>query len=379
MFVWLSLAILPGPLPAAPQEPTDILSVTPESLAGEEPAALEAEANTAYQERRYEDAARAFIRLLRQKPGDASALYNLACCYGLLGHGDQAAAFLDAAWNAGFRDIEHIRNDPDFDPVRESAPFVDLLARLGPESENLAKAAGKRLAVVAPVMADVRVIEPTAPVEQGRLPLLVGLHGFGSNADSFAGLFAKREVLHPFLWCVVQAPHAFPAEDPIGFSWGFAAPGAGWALGARSEKLAADLVLEAIAAVKREFPVDERNVFLLGFSQGAGLAFSIGLDHPTLFRGVIPIGGWVDPAAHDRAKVEKARKGLFLVCHSPEDRVVPYESATRAVDFLTGGRIPHARFDYPGGHTVPKDLLVRIVSWMAAPTAIEAVPVPAEK
>jgi phospholipase/carboxylesterase len=375
----LLLGILAAPLPAAPPEPIDILSVTPESLAGEDPAALSAEANGAYQERRYEDAARAFIRLLRQKPGDASTLYNLACCYGLLGHDGHAAKFLDAAWNAGFHDIDHIRRDPDFDKVRDFEPFRELLARLGAESESLAKSAGKQVAVAAPVMADVRVIEPTAPVPEGRRPLLVGLHGFGSNADSFARMFSQREIPHTFLWCVVRAPYAFPSEDPIGYSWSFTMPGTDWALAARSEKLASDLVLQAIEAVKREFPVDERNVFLLGFSQGAGLAFSIGLDHPALFRGVIPIGGWLDPAAHDRAKIEKARKGLFLVCHSPEDRMVPYESATKAVEFLAEHRIPHAQFDYEGGHSVPKDLLGRIVAWVADPVADAVGPRPVDK
>ena len=82
------------------EEPEDILKVNPEDLRGQDVRALVQSANDAYAEKRYADAARAYVRALRQAPGDSRSLYNLACCYGLLGHQDQAISFLRAAWDA---------------------------------------------------------------------------------------------------------------------------------------------------------------------------------------------------------------------------------------------------------------------------------------
>ena len=128
-------------------------------------------------------------------------------------------------------------------------------------------------------------------------------------------------------------------------------------------------MLDVLDAVKREYMVDERNVFLLGFSQGASLAFSAGLRHPDVFRGVIPVGGWMDPAEHPEARVRRAAKsGRFLICHSPADQVVPFEAGEKAVAFMGKEGIPHRLVTYDGGHTLPVDLMKRITSWIANPT-----------
>ncbi len=367
----LLLPLLPASAQEAPPpEPDiDILAVSPGDLAGPDVAAIGREAQEAYQAGRYEDAARAFIRLLRVRPGQSEALYNLACCYGLLGHGPQAAQFLRAAWATGFRDLEHIRNDPDFARVRDAVDFADALGDLAEEAGAAAREAGRRLTVVAPVLADVRVIEPAGRDPWTRLPLLVGLHGYGDNADNFAALFARRGVEAPFLYCVVQAPYAFRAGEKPGFSWTAEGRGVGYPEMRRSEEHSEALVLAAIEAVKREYPVDETRVYLLGFSQGAGLAYRIGLRHPQEFRGVVPIGGWLDPQAYPPAVLEAAARMRFLLCHSPEDRMVPIEAAERARALLEAQDITHEYFPYEGGHTIPKSVLDRVIAFMDLPKA----------
>jgi predicted esterase len=49
-------------------------------------------------------------------------------------------------------------------------------------------------------------------------------------------------------------------------------------------------VLDVLHDLRRHFPVDSDRVFLLGFGQGGNMAFDVGLSHPDLFAGVIPIG-----------------------------------------------------------------------------------------
>ncbi len=52
-------------------------------------------------------------------------------------------------------------------------------------------------------------------------------------------------------------------------------------------------VTDVLWEVRRRFAVDTDRVFLTGFGDGAYMAFDVGLSHPDLFAGVVPIGGCV--------------------------------------------------------------------------------------
>jgi hypothetical protein len=55
-----------------------------------------------------------------------------------------------------------------------------------------------------------------------------------------------------------------------------------------------DVVLRAIIDARRRFNVDSDRIFLSGHGMGADAAFDIGMSHPDLFAGVIPIVGVCD-------------------------------------------------------------------------------------
>lgn len=53
-------------------------------------------------------------------------------------------------------------------------------------------------------------------------------------------------------------------------------------------------VLDVLRELRRHLAVDSDRVFLLGLGQGGNMAYDVGLAHPDLFAGVIPIGGKPD-------------------------------------------------------------------------------------
>jgi phospholipase/carboxylesterase len=351
-------------------EELDIMAVTPEELGGTDPRSLLVEASAAYEAEDYEAAARAFIGFLRRRPGDASALYNLACCFGLLGAADQATAFLRAAYRAGFRDVEHIQQDPDFEPVREDAGFQELMGKLAEDAERRHRMAGTPLEVISSQVATVRVVEPDELDPRQHYPLVIGLHGWGDTSENFAGLFIRRGLEQPFLYCVAQAPYAFQVGTDLGYSWGVDAPETPTPTALAAQRLSRQYVLDVLEAVTRHYRVDESQVFLLGFSQGAAQAFDVGMHAPQRFRGVIPVGGWLEPGAYSPGEIRQARRhGRFLICHSPEDRRVEFEACTGAAAFLSEHEIDHAVLTYQGGHSLPEDLLRDVLRWIADPLA----------
>jgi phospholipase/carboxylesterase len=127
-------------------------------------------------------------------------------------------------------------------------------------------------------------------------------------------------------------------------------------------------VLACIDAVRQHYRVDAQRIYVLGFSQGAGQAVSVGLHHPGLFRGIIAIGGWVDRAEYTRKELHRAsREALVLLCHSPEDRVVPFSACESGAAFLEAHEVPYAVRAYPGGHRLPRELLQSILTWIEEP------------
>ena len=67
-------------------------------------------------------------------------------------------------------------------------------------------------------------------------------------------------------------------------------------------------MLKTLETVRAAYSVDDQNIFLAGFSQGAYLAFWTGFRHPGVFRGTVSIAGWAN-AGDFTAEETAAAKG----------------------------------------------------------------------
>ncbi|MBI5805538.1 tetratricopeptide repeat protein [candidate division TA06 bacterium] len=94
---------------------------------------LDLQAKSAFWLGNYKLAVELFQRLLKSGCKDCYNIYNLACCYGQLGDAEEAARYLRLSVERGFSNIEHIRNDPDFQKVRESPYFQMTIDWIGKE------------------------------------------------------------------------------------------------------------------------------------------------------------------------------------------------------------------------------------------------------
>jgi tetratricopeptide (TPR) repeat protein len=65
--------------------------------------------------------------LVRLRPSDALAHYNLACSYALLNRSEQSLKTLRRAIELGYRDFRYMREDHDLDSIRQDPRFRQLL------------------------------------------------------------------------------------------------------------------------------------------------------------------------------------------------------------------------------------------------------------
>ena len=66
-------------------------------------------------------------RLVQLRPNDPLAHYNLACSYALMKRPDLSITTLRQAIELGYRDFRYIREDHDFDSIRQDPRFRQLL------------------------------------------------------------------------------------------------------------------------------------------------------------------------------------------------------------------------------------------------------------
>jgi phospholipase/carboxylesterase len=322
-------------------------------------------ARAAYDAGRYDEAAQAYQAALAVKPGDATTLYNLACCHALSGAAELAAAALESSWRAGAQNIEQIRGDHDFDKVRDTKAFKAVMARLEAAAAERERELGEAVDIETPTLAHARVALPDGFREGSRYPLLVGLHGGGATADNFVRAFAAAGVARRFIFCAPQGLFPAPAGDQVIYTWVRPTPGQARVPLPPTRRLAEDYLASLVGTVVRRYPVDPERVYVMGFSQGGFMATSLGLRHPELFRGVIPIGGYLGPADWTPERLAVAAKRTsFLLVHSPGDSTVPYREVEAVAAFLRGHDVPFQLLRYDGGHVLTREVLAAVARWV---------------
>ncbi|WP_395607892.1 alpha/beta hydrolase [Pseudomonas sp. B22129] len=193
-------------------------------------------------------------------------------------------------------------------------------------------------------------------------PLVIFLHGFGSNEEDLFGI--KDEL--PSTWTYLSARAPMPV-DSNGYRWFARKPGDGDYDGEtadlqRSAKLIEAFVTQATA----KYHTQRDRVFLVGFSQGAIMAYEVGLRQPESVRGIAALSGSVLPVLKAELKPEAALDKLAIfIGHGTLDQALPYVSATRANEVLTGLGLKPEFHGYVGmPHTVSEAEIQDLKAWL---------------
>ena len=316
-------------------------------------------AGKAYQSGEYEDAALFYLMLAQHDINDSGTIYNLACCYGLLGEAKLAAEFLDIAYNAGFTNINHIKNDADFDKVRGTEVFDELVVKLEKIHEEKKSGLGDTFLVDTKTYLKGRIRFPENYDPEKSYPLVVGLHGLGHYPDGFIKLWDRFE--NPdFIFVTPQAPYPYVGGKEIGYAWAL------WDYGEEAKNLSYEMTEDYVAKVvndlEKEYKIDD--VYLMGFSQGCAFTYIAGMKYPELFDGLICFGGWLSTDWLDDEQLKKAKSLRVFIAHGNEDTMVEFEGGIKARDKLIEMGYDVTFFEFTGGHTVDQDALQTAEKWM---------------
>lgn len=312
-----------------------------------------------YQDKKYDKAARNYLAYLYHVKNDSSNMYNLACCYGLLGKADLAAAWVTKAVVGGWTDMDHLKHDKDFDAVRETEIFKTTVAKLEAKLSENKGDPGQMLMVPAQSMVPMYVKLPEKYDAEKTYPLILGLHGYGGTATNYAQIWDRVKRTKEFIYVAMETPYGFSLGKDLGYSWFVLIDHETYPEAvARGGEMTVQNVIEALNMLKKKYKIG--NVYLTGFSQGAGLTFMTGLKHPELFAGIAPFGGWLDTDIITESDLKSATALPVLIVHGKQDTMVEFKSATEAEALLKKHGYKVELFPFEGGHTVPADGLNKL-------------------
>jgi phospholipase/carboxylesterase len=161
-------------------------------------------------------------------------------------------------------------------------------------------------------------------------PLIVLLHGAGGNARSFLDSFKRTADERRVVLLSVQSD------------------GRTWAVRKPNER-EADVanIRSAIRELTGKTPVDASRTTVMGFSDGASYALSVGMAYPAVFRTIVAFSPGY---AFAPSRLDTDQR--IFIAHSHRDPILPAENTRQMVKGLeAAGFDPDVRW-FNGGHEI---------------------------
>lgn len=199
----------------------------------------------------------------------------------------------------------------------------------------------------------------------GAVPLLLALHGYGSN-KGWMLREARRHAPEGFAVAALQGPHQHmkePRETGGPLRYGF-----GWLTNFRPEESVAlhhGAVLDLIEALVARGVARRERVFLLGFSQSCALNYRFAFTHREVLRGVVGICGGVPGDLETSPAYGETRASVLHLSGTRDEFYTPERVAPYAGQLRRLARDVETRA-YDAAHEFAHEMRGDVRAWLAA-------------
>lgn len=191
-------------------------------------------------------------------------------------------------------------------------------------------------------------------------PLLVLLHGYGSNEQD---LFSFAEELpNDFLIVSPQAPHTMGAGSYAWYAINFDTINGKFS-DLKQAKESINKIAIFMDELKEKYKTNPDKTFLLGFSQGAILSYSLSFFYPNKVQNIIALSGYINTELLPKP-ISKEIKTSYYCSHGSVDKVLPVEWARKSASFLDNLGLQNVYFEYPIGHGVAPQNFYSFKNWI---------------
>ncbi len=200
-------------------------------------------------------------------------------------------------------------------------------------------------------------------ITDGTAPLLIMLHGYGSDENDLFS-FASEELPEELFIISLKAPYTL---QPYGNAWyaiNFDAVQGKWSDNEQATQ-SRDLISKFIDEAIEHYSVNNENITLLGFSQGTILSYAVALTYPEKVNNVIALSGYINKDIIPENLDKNQYKHLNFYCsHGSVDQVIPVDWARQNQPFLNSLNIKNQYSEFPVGHGVAPQNFYEFKEWL---------------
>jgi phospholipase/carboxylesterase len=193
-----------------------------------------------------------------------------------------------------------------------------------------------------------------------KTPVVILLHGYGSNENDLFSL--KDKIPKRFMVISLQAPKQLAAAS---YTW--------WDVHIEKGKRIANFVQHqqsiehivfTIDSLQKKYGFDKKGIYLCGFSQGAMLCYSIGMQYPYKLKGIAALSGrYLEQA---KANMDATKVLLILKifeAQGTEDTLM-YTQGKETNEYLKRIALKPEYHEYKMGHAICAEEIADLVAWL---------------
>jgi len=195
----------------------------------------------------------------------------------------------------------------------------------------------------------------------GNPPIVILMHGVGSNERD---LFSFADQLpDDFLVISLRAPYSYGQDS---YAWYEVDFSTGKPIFNKSQaEKSRNLIIDFIDQLKTKEKFDSNQVYLCGFSQGAIMAYSVGLTKPDKIKGIAAMSGRmleeVKPLILPNDSLKKLK---IFISHGINDPVLGIHYARESNLYLKQLGLHPTYKEYGEVHTINSAMLKDLIVWL---------------
>jgi len=207
------------------------------------------------------------------------------------------------------------------------------------------------------------VREPGRRRGQSPAPLLLLLHGIGSNEEDLFGLAPYLD--ERFIVVSARAPVVMGAGAYGWFDIEFTPQG--MRADVEQAKRSLELLPGFLDGLVKTYGAGDKCMYVAGFSQGAMMGLALALTRPEKIAGVVAMSGRFPSLVLEHELDQKALSGMpVLVTHGLYDPVLPIEEGRGIQKTLEALPVELTYREYPMGHEVTLESLRDVSAWLSS-------------
>lgn len=200
-------------------------------------------------------------------------------------------------------------------------------------------------------------LHKTPAVQKEKQPAIFLLHGLGSDEKDLVQLVDSFS----------SQCHIFSLQGPIQHRPGYAFYT--FEEEGKPERAIFDKVLKGVETfileAIQEFQLDEKQIYVVGFNQGAAVAASLAMVMGNAIRGTAVLSGYLPEFAALEYSKKTMDQSKIFISHGEYDYDFPFEWAQHAVRFFNDYGTNVTFKSYPVGHGVSEQNLQDLVAFLA--------------